>query len=370
MTTEIGELRVRARAAGLRGESYQDWLWELSDADGEAVCALRDAGDHSVEEAHREGARAWKVAGGWVSVWTTAPADYDCFGTEEVEQCGAWRGKVLRRVLAHPHHADYQEGRYGSGLHFSGREDPRIEEARLAERVAAEARERAAAEGRRAGGLFWLRELPDAEVEGEDEDALAETVFARGCSWQDVRAERRRRLDARVAVLVAADWRRCRALVPDGVTLVDDGSPGERGKYGWIPGRAAAVFPDVRVRQHYDLRYRDDASQAEVVAFEGGQASERLGSLADVARRIEDGSLRLAREGEVFPPRPVLARLDLPLKEVLSVDAGGGAQAWVGRLRLSFEAIVLDERGRLVRKKAVVERALRALRERDFGGAS
>ena len=87
------DLKVRARAAGARGESYSEWLW-ANDADGEAVCALRDAGDHSVEAAHREGARERKLADGWVTLWTTAPADYDSFGTEEVERCGEWCGKV------------------------------------------------------------------------------------------------------------------------------------------------------------------------------------------------------------------------------------------------------------------------------------
>jgi hypothetical protein len=37
---------------------------------------------------------------GWVAFWTTAPEDYDWFGTGTAEQCGEWKGKQLRRVVA------------------------------------------------------------------------------------------------------------------------------------------------------------------------------------------------------------------------------------------------------------------------------
>lgn len=386
MTIEISELRDWARAAGARGTSYSEWLYGEDEAARETVCALRDAGDQSVEEAHREGVRAKKVADGWVHLWTTAPRDYDYFGTEEVEQSGEWCGKALRRVLAHPHYADYQEGRYGSGLHFSGREDPRVEEARRAARLAAEARDRAAAEGRRAGGLFWLRELPDADLDSEDEDALDALLRERGCGWPDVRAERKRRAEARAAAARAAQWARCRALFEDGVTLVDEGSPGEHGRYVWIRGRDAAVYANACVKQHYDLRHHNDAEQAEVAVFEGGRAVEYLGSLAVVAARVERGELRLAREGEVFPPRAVLERLGVPWKEVHRVELEGPTSAvrddrgavevtrsarvlWVGRARPSFEPVVLDGRGHLVRKRAHVEEARRVLRERETGCA-
>jgi len=359
------DLKVRARAAGARGESYSEWLW-ANDADGEAVCALRDAGDHSVEAAHREGARERKLAEGWVSIWTTAPRDYDAFGTEEVEQSGEWCGKVLRRVLAHPHHADYQSDRYGSGLHYSGREDPRVEEARRAERLAAEARERAAAEGRRAGGLFWLRELPDAEL-GADNDALDEEVHRRGCSWQDVRAERRRREELREAARIAAQWTRCRPLISDGATLVDDGAPSSVGAYGYrIPGRDPAVYANVRVKQHYDLRHRDDADRAEVAVYEGGHPVAYLGSVALVAARIARGELRLAREGEVFAPRAVLERIGCPFTEVARVEAFGRV-AWVGRPLGSAGGIVLDDAGRLVRAKKLREAAEAVHRAQYFG---
>ena len=369
MTTEIGELRDRARAAGARGATYQDWLWDEGPNAGEAVCALRDAGDHSVEEAHREGARAKKVTDGWVAIWTTAPADYDCFGTEEVERCGTWCGKALRRVLAHPHHAVYQEDRYGSGLHFSGREDPRVEEARRVERLAAEARERAAAEGRRAGGLFWLRELPEAELEGDDEDALDALLRERGCGWPDVRAERKRRAEARAAAARAAQWARCRALFPDGATLIDDGAPSRDGSYGFrIPGRDPAAYRAVEVRVGYRVEAgfaKPDADEA-LVHANGGQS---IGSLADVAARIERRELRLARPDEHVPPLAVVERLGCSFKEVLRFDVAAGPHVWVGRPRFAYDPVVLDDRGHLVRKKAIVEAALRALRERDFGGA-
>jgi hypothetical protein len=94
------------------------------------------------------------------------------------------------------------------------------------------------------------------------------------------------------------------------------------------------------------------------------------GSLASVAERLERGDLRLAREGEFFPPRAALARIGCESwKDVLRVELDGKV-AWVGRPRFSYDdPLVVDGDGRVVRVKKLREAAERALREKTYGGS-
>ena len=55
----------------------------------------------------------------WVVTYTTAPEDYDWFGTHTVTIAGKdKRGKTVRMVMSDPKHVDAQRGRYASGLHM------------------------------------------------------------------------------------------------------------------------------------------------------------------------------------------------------------------------------------------------------------
>ena len=53
-----------------------------------------------------------------VQAYTTAPVDYDGFGTRTVVGlCGYTCGKPLRLVETPEEHANWQHARYGSGMH-------------------------------------------------------------------------------------------------------------------------------------------------------------------------------------------------------------------------------------------------------------
>lgn len=49
--------------------------------------------------------------------YTTAPADYDGFGTEALTTVGTYNHKPLRKVRIHDPHISWQMNRYWSGLH-------------------------------------------------------------------------------------------------------------------------------------------------------------------------------------------------------------------------------------------------------------
>lgn len=52
--------------------------------------------------------------------YTTAPIDYDGFGTRTVfPDCGSDSGKTIRQVAIHAEHLQWQETRYSSGMHAS-----------------------------------------------------------------------------------------------------------------------------------------------------------------------------------------------------------------------------------------------------------
>lgn len=349
-----------ARAAGASGRSYSDLCYsdEWAAAVDEIDASGGDVDSRTFEAAYCEGRREWRLAGGWKTAWTTAPAGYDGFGTETAEGPFEWEGQQLRRVLIDPEYFSWQTGRYGSGGRGDWDEDPREVETRIRTKLAAEKGAREAHEQRRAEGLAWIR---TAEVDGDD-DLRDEEARAHGLGWEDVRAERRRRTEEKAAAERAAKWEHCRTFFEDGRTLVDDGAPSRAGSYGFrIPGRDPAVYRKVAVKQHYDLRHRDDPNEAEVRTAEG----ERVGSLENVAGRIDRNELRIARPDEVFPPKPVVDRLRVPWKDVFRAPSG----VWIGRPLFGSELVVLDDNAHLVRKKAVVEAALVAYRENMFGGA-
>ncbi len=55
-----------------------------------------------------------------VATWTTAPVDYDWFGTREIYVAGtATNGKPIRMVAGPVNRVDAQRDRYQSGLHLT-----------------------------------------------------------------------------------------------------------------------------------------------------------------------------------------------------------------------------------------------------------
>ena len=361
-----------ARAAGASGRSYPDLCYfdEWAAAVDEIDASGGDVDSETIEAAYCEGRREWRLVGGWKTAWTTAPADYDGFGTETAEGPIEWKGRRLRRVLIDPAFFSWQTGRYGSGGHGDWDEDPRVAEAKRAETLAREKAERDAHEARRAEGLVWIRTAEDVFSDW-DSDEVDRSVRSRGLTWKDVRDEFRRRAEEKAAAERAAKWATCRATFKDGDTLVDDGAPARRNpdfpQYQF-PGRAAAVYRAVTVKPHYAVA--DDADEARVIV-----STERkyhveeafVGSLAVVADRIARGELRVARPDEVFPPKVVVDRLcgsGGSWKDVFRAPSG----AWVGRPLFSSELVVLDAAGHLIRRKAVAESALAAYREKMFGG--
>jgi hypothetical protein len=357
------QLEALAREAGKTGVSYSEW--SSTTAVFDAVSALDAANvrldTRKIEAAFCEGRREYRLNGGWRSIWTTAPADYDQFGTETAEDCGGWHGRQLRRVIADPHHADYQCARYGSGGHRADYEDPRIEEARYQAQAAREKAEREEYAARREAGLAWLPTADDDIVEG-GEDAFDDALRAHGLRWEDGRDEKRRRAAAKKAAERAATWARCRAAFEDGATLVDAGSDGHRGYFGWVKGRDPRVWRAVKVEPHYSCA--DDAEQAIVL----GEGNDNAGTLADIASRLAKGELRVAGTGEHFPPRAVVQRLGVPFTEVFRADVDGRV-VWVGRTGFGYDCLVLDDNGHLVRAKAVREKAERAYLTHRLGGA-
>jgi hypothetical protein len=355
MTTQV-DLERLAREAGKAGASYAEWT--STDEAFEAIRAADDAGvridARAIEAAYREGRREHRLTGGWRSLWTTAPADYDQFGTETVEGPLDWDRKQLRRVVVDPVHYGYQTARYASGLHGSWEEDPRELERRWAEERAREKAEQEEREARRKAGLEWLASAPD-ELVGADVDAFDEALRANGLRWEDGRDERRRRAAAREDAERAKKWARCRAAFEDGATLVDGGTEGYSGYYGWVRGRDPDAWRSVEVRVDYR---GEDAERAQVY----GEGGRLVGSLADVANHLATGRFRVAAPEERIPPRAVIERVGKPYTEILACSGG----AWVGEPTFG-DPLVLDDAGHLVRKKAVREEALREWRARRFG---
>lgn len=348
-----------ARKAGAKGMSFTDF--SALDSTVDAAISI-DPGlidFRAIEAAHAEGLREHR-AKTWVSCWTTASERYDFLGTHTVEGPFPWEGKELRRVLMHPEYADQQRSRYWSGLCGDWDEDPRVTEARVRWGVLSARVERFVLAVRVACGAAWLASLTDTELEDLDEDVADELVRGFGIRWDDLRDERRCRSAAKESAERAAEWARCRALVPDGATLIDVGKPSSRDRYGLIPGRDPDAWRSIKVEPHY--AFPDDAEGGRVV----GEGGVFVGSLANVAGRITAGEMRLARPDEHVPPRAVVDRVGQPWNEILRHEEGGRV-AWVGRPIFASDPLVLDDAGKIVRAKKIREAAERAYWDRYFG---
>jgi len=349
-TRDLSNLTTLAHAAGAAGRSWAQFQGD--DAVQDYVCANDDYENHieAWRAAWQTGAAQHLAVQGWVSRWTTAPTDYDCFGTTTAELCGDWHGKPLRRILCHPHHVSYQEGRNGSGMHPTWSVDPRIEEREAAARHDRLTRLRAEDEERRAMGLVWLAGASEAEIEGAEE---RDEVELRGLKYTDLRDELKRRAEVSAAADRAATWARCRAAFEDGAILVDNGTPGQRGVYGWIPGHPSRIYYGVRVVEHW--AHPGDAEQATVIT--GGRGATPAGSLAYVADWISSGRCRVVTAGDV-PPEPVTRRIGQDRwQEIVKIQAGDRT-VWVGRALGAYEPLILDAAGRLIRAKAACASAL------------
>lgn len=344
-TQDIAEL---ARAAGRADRGWGDFCCDDVVQDFVSAHADTDADIKAWEAAYHAGLAEHRAAAGWLTRWTTAPVDYDTFGTLTTEQCGNWRDRPLRRVLCHPHHAGFQTARYGSGMHPSWDVDPRIEERAAEERADRWRREDAERAIRREYSLAWLAAATNEEIEAAQD---ADEIESRGLTYAEVRGEIKRRETAAADAARAAEWDRCRAAFADGAILVDRGTEGFRGVYGWVAGEEPHVYYAVRVTNDW-AKVADDATVQDDVG-------DSAGSLAVVADRIASGRIRLVRADEV-PPAPVTRRLGHEKhREIRRVEVAGRV-VWVGRPRFDWKFMVLDERGRLVRAKAVLEAALAA----------
>ena len=337
------KLLAMAREAGRAGESYSRWT--ASDAVQDLVFAVDcDVDTAPIEAAFAEGAREWRIANGWRVMWTTAPSDYDGFGTETIAIDGEWYGKPLRRILIDPHYVTYQSNRNGSGNHRTWEIDPRIEEAQARERRERMDRERIEREAKHVAGLEWLKTATDDELEDFD------LFESKGVRFADVRVEKERRVKENASQAVAAEWSRCLALISEGATLIDDGEPSKRGQYGVIPGRDPHVYYAVRIVHGWP----DDADHANVM----GEGNENAGSVSYVADWIASGRLRVATPVDAIPPHAVLKRIGQDrVRDVCRVRVYDRT-VWVGRPRWGAEALVLDDNGHLVRSKKIRDAAL------------
>lgn len=331
---ELGEL---AYAAGAAGQSWMSWAAEDVVQD---YVLEHDVDTDALEAKWRAGARSK-----WTTRWTTAPEGYDSFQSVTVETSEWKQGKTLRKVLIDPDYVNWHEARWGSGLYGSFREDPRIEEKRIAEAQERYRVERKQAAERYEAGLTWLASLTDADLAAMELDTLEE----HGVGLSELRKERDKRHILAATAQRAELWSQCRAAFPDGAILVDEGAPAVRGTYGAIPGRDPHVYYNVSVQNDY----HQNAEEALVV----GEGHGRFGSLADIAHAIEAGSMRIAAP-ETVPPRKVTDRIGHErYKDILKVTVLDRT-VWVGWPRFANDPLVLDEKGHKVRNKAVVDAAM------------
>lgn len=345
------DLAQLARATGAAGRSWAHFQCEDAVQDFVDTHGASDAQVDAWRAAFDAGVVDHLAAQGWVSRWTTAPADYDSFGATTAESCGDWRGEPLRRILCHPRHAAYQASRNGSGNYSTWDADPRVEERESAQRRERWRVEDAARAARHSDGLAWLA----AATESEIERALnRDEVESRGLTYVELRDEVRRREDQRAEVERAREWESCRATFQDGAILVDDGTPGFRGVYGWVAGRPTHVY--------YGCRVAGDGRRVADEATVEGVGGDRAGSLADIAAWLAQGRMRVVSPDDV-PPEPVVRRIGHECyRDVVRAEVSGQL-AWVGRPHLTGEPLVLDAAGRIVRSRAVREAALVAYRQ-------
>lgn len=290
------------------------------------------------------------AAQGWVSRWTTAPVDYDCFGTTTAEICGDWYGKPLRRILCHPNHVGYQEGRNGSGMHPTWNVDPRVKAREAAEYHERLLQLRLEDEARRLVGLAWLAAATQEEIDDAEE---RDDVESRGLTYLDLRDEAKRRADIIAEADRAATWDRCRASFEDGTIIVDNGTPGQRGVYGWVSGQPTRIYYGCRVTNDW----RKVADEATVE----GVGRDNAGSLEMVADYLATGRMRIASADEV-PPEPVTRRIGRDhWRDIVRVEIAGKV-GWVGRALGAYDILVLDAAGRLHRSKSVRDGAIAAFK--------
>jgi hypothetical protein len=353
------ELCRRTRELASTGADWNRVLFD--DAIHEAYCELSKSGEldkEKLETAFVEGRREHRAANGWIVVWTNACVDYDQFDTEELE-CHEWHGRPLRKVLVNPGNLVYQRGRYLSGAAVWD-ENPREVERQIQEKIA---KERAEDEERariREAGLEWIRTADLSQR--TDEDLFDNELRSRGLTWSDLRKEQTRRVDEKAAANRAALWNECRSTFADGCTIVDPGRDAQRGTYGPIPGSDCAVYRNVRVVPHWSAK--DDVHEVRVE----DERHEFVGSLACVAELLKKGLLRIASTDEQLPSAAVLVRLKPSrLDNVVRVECERRI-VWAARERYSYSTIVvLDEQGKLVRKKSIKEAAEAAVKaKRDW----
>jgi len=348
-----------ARAAGLAGKSWHDWV--MSDEVQDVIAAKEHfsrADQDAIEKAFNEGRREVSIARGRI-VWTTAPSDYDMADATELEIVGDYFGKPLRKVAIDPEGYRDQTNRYASGTYGVWDNDP-IEEDRLArEKYARQDAERAAVEAKHQAGIEWLRTASAEELADED------LCWEHGARHQDVREEKTRRREQEVGEKRAGDWARVSALIPEGATLIDEGAYIPAPMVGLRPiHRAANVYYDVRVVHGYP----DDIEHAHLEHATGrrGRGSMAL-ALSSALDLIGKGQLRVAAEGEV-PPYPVVERIGADKwKDIRRVEVGGRV-VWVGRATFGSEDLVLDAEGKLVRARKIADAAIAAAQTQSREG--
>jgi hypothetical protein len=351
------DLVASARIAGASGKSWHDWV--MSDEIQDAIAAagsFTQADQDAIEKAFAEGRRDRAAVHGRV-IWTTAPSDYDTADATELEVVGDYFGKPLRKIALDPEGYQYQTGRYASGTYGVWDQDP-IEEDRLArEKYARQDAERAAVEAKHQAGAAWLRTATDAELADED------LCWERGATHKDVRAERQRRHEAAADEERTMGLGRITALIPEGATLIDAGA--------YIPPPMAGMRPVHRpARVYYNVHlvhgWPDDADHAKI-EHGTGRRKETVAA-AGIVDLLVKGQIRVAAEGEV-PPAAVVDRIGVDRWKEIRRVAVGDRVVWVGRATFGSEDLVLDENGKLVRARKLVDAAKAAAAKQGEGHA-
>jgi hypothetical protein len=336
------EILEHARRAGAAGRDWSDYTCNDDELSRFCEDNVETFDVEAIRTAFDAGRAAWCEAY-WRTVWTTAPDGYDHSGTRTVERCGAWRGQELRRVLVEPRRAVGQIGRYHSGgIYVVSDADPRVAEREAEERAARIRASDEAFAALRAGGLAWLQAASEDEIDAAYD---ADDVQRRGISYGDVRAERRKRDEARAEAARAATWERCRGAFADGATILDPGRPAERGRFGVIPAREPHVYYRARVVGDW----AKVADQAEVQDAGG----ECAGSLERVAQLLADGTYRLV-EADAVPPEPVTHRIGHDRYDRIVRVQLPDRVVWVGRPRFAAKPIILEASGHITRSQAAM----------------
>ena len=341
------DLTEAARAAGAAGQDWNRWI--MSD-EVQDVIMTRDFGPNAqeaIEQAFTEGRRAKLSETGRI-IYTTAPKDYDGGGAVELAVIGDFFGKPLRKIVVEPDDYQWQANRYGSGTYGVWDQDP-IEEDRRVQAVQDKHRaDMAAVDAKRAAGAGWLRTATQEELDNE------ELCEEHGATWQAIREERKRRHEETASKKQGDEWACATAVIPVGATLIDDGEYIVPSMVGLRPiHRPAAVHYDVKIVEGWP---QGNVDRAEVHEAAGKGSSKSFGTVAHVADMITRGKLRVAGPGEV-PPRAVVERIGFDRwKNIRRVDVSGKI-VWVGRATFGSEDLILDENGKLVRAKKIVEAA-------------